>query len=126
MVMETVLSKEQIDELVESCIDGLGKRIEHAMIAAGVRTNRHLARLMGVSHVAVGSWIKGQNKPDMATIYKMSLILGQKVSYFLGETPLNENPNPNFSDAGVPELVDGTDLKPLQDDLFLDSLFNSR
>jgi transcriptional regulator with XRE-family HTH domain len=95
-MVEATMSPEQIDELVGDKITGLGKRIDLAMRAAGVRTNRRLGQIMGVSHVAVGSWIKGQYKPDIATLCKLSLILDQKLSYFFGETPLNENPKPNF------------------------------
>jgi len=72
----------------------LAEKIKQAMILAGIRSERELARLSGVSYGTVHNYIMGRREPSFFKLMKIAQACNLEISYFADADEVVEPPAP--------------------------------
>ena len=82
--------------------DGFGERLREAIERAGFN-QRTLAHKLHLSEPAVSKWVNHTNEPDLATLGRLSSILGVSLDWLVGvkaaERPSAQRPSPTLIKA---------------------------
>jgi transcriptional regulator with XRE-family HTH domain len=82
--------------------DGFGGRLRDAIERAGF-TQRTLAHKLHLSEAAISKWVNHTNEPDLATLSRISSLLGVSLDWLVGvktaERPMTQRPGPDLIKA---------------------------
>jgi transcriptional regulator with XRE-family HTH domain len=60
----------------------LAEKIKEAMMLAGIKSERELAELSGVSYGTVHNYIMGRREPSFFKLMKIAKACGKEINYF--------------------------------------------
>lgn len=92
----------------------IGKRMRRARIHADL-TCGELGGRVGVDHSTISRWEKGERSIDAIPLLRIAYVLDQPITYFSGESPINENPKPKDA-PGFRQWTAGSTIAGAQGD----------
>lgn len=66
-------------------------------------SNRHVARLIGISENTVSRWVSGRQQPNEVRMYQLAAVLEVNVGYLMGITNDKTPPPPDVGDLSDDE-----------------------